>query len=76
MAIVYYRIYLKNLHNGAGYIDVGLDGEQLLKDYLQYLDIGVRGCRSYTIPNPTGTAGNSGALAVNFADITAISITS
>jgi hypothetical protein len=32
-------------------------------------------CKSYTISKPTGAAGNSGALAVNFADITGISIT-
>lgn len=73
MAImVYYTIYVKDLGNGTGYIDVGLEDDQLLKDYLQFLDIGVRPHRTYTIVNPAGSRGKKGAFTINMAEVCAI----
>jgi len=71
-AMLYYTIYVKNLHNDTGYIDVALEDEQLLKDYLQYLDIGVRPHRSYPMTSAAGPRGTPDQFAVNVAEVVAI----
>ena len=73
--MLYYTIYLRNLNNGTGYVDVALEDDQLLKDFGQYLDIGVRPHRAYTMTSPAGAAeGTSGQFALNIAEVLAITI--
>jgi hypothetical protein len=70
--MLYYTIYVKSLYNGTGYIDVGLEDDQLLKDFLQYLDIGVRPHRTYGMANPASPKGGAGQFSINVADVVAI----
>jgi hypothetical protein len=70
--MLYYTIYIKNLHNGTGYIDV----DQLLKDFAQYLDIGTRPHRPYPMTNPAGSGGNPGQFSLNIAEVVAITVAS
>ncbi len=72
--MVYYTIYIKHLHNSTGYIDVGLEDDQLLKDYLQFLDIGIKAHRTYVIHNPAGQQGQKGVFSINLNEITAITM--
>ena len=73
--MIYYTIYVKSLNNGTGYIDLAVEDDQLLKDFLQYLDIGVRAHRSYALHHPGGARGVAGDVAINLADVTAITVT-
>ena len=73
--MVYFTIYLKDLHNSTGYIDIGLEDDQLLKDFLAYLDIGMKSHKTYPIANPAITRGQAGLFAINLADIAAITTT-
>jgi hypothetical protein len=74
--MIYYTIYLKSLSNGCGYIDVALADDQLFKDYLQYLDVGIKPIRTYTVAMPPRAQGkpvaNSGLFSINLSEITAI----
>jgi hypothetical protein len=70
--MVYYTIYAKNLHTPTGYIDVALEDDQLLKDYLQFLDVGLRAHRSYRLVNPGGERGQNGQFIINLAEVAAI----
>ena len=74
--MIYYTIYVKGLQNSTGYIDVALADDQLLKDYLQFLDIGIRPNRAYVIKNSPGGAekhiANTGTFAINLSDVTAL----
>ena len=54
--MIYYTIYLKRLNNGTGYVDIALHDDQLLKDFEQYLDIGVRAHRLYKLADTPGAA--------------------
>ena len=76
--MIYYTIYVKNLHNDTGYIDVALTDDQLLKDFMQYLDCGIKPNRSYTITAPPGASGkpvqSTGTFAINLSEVAAISI--
>ena len=72
--MVYYTIYIKNLHNTTGYIDLCLADEQLLHDYLQYLDIGVKSHKSYQMVNPGDPNDSSGRFAVDLHDIAALTV--
>ena len=47
--MVYFTIYLKNLNNGTGYVDTALADDQLMRDYLQFLDINVKAHRAYAV---------------------------
>ena len=47
--MVYFTVYLKNLNNGTGYVDTALADDQLMRDFLQYLDIGVKAHRAYAV---------------------------
>jgi hypothetical protein len=69
--MIYYTIYVKRLNNGVGYIDVGLEDDQLLKDYQQYLDIGVRPHKSYKLAH-AGTSDGGGLFTIDMAEVTAI----
>jgi hypothetical protein len=70
--MTYYTIYLKNLYNSTGYIDICLEDDQLLKDYLQYLDISVKAHKSYKVVNFGDARPNQGQFAINLEDIAAI----
>ena len=69
--MIYYTIYVKRLNNGVGYIDVGLEDDRLLKDFEQYLDIGVRPHRSYKLAH-VGTSDGGGLFTIDMAEVTAI----
>ena len=70
--MVYYTIYTKNLQNGTGYIDISLEDDQLMKDFQQYLDVGIRSHRGYKMANPAGTKTSAGTFAINMNEIVAI----
>jgi hypothetical protein len=72
--MVYYTIYLKNLHNSTGYVDICLESDELLKDYLQYLDIRVKTHKSYRIINFGDSRPEQGRFAINLDDIAAITV--
>jgi hypothetical protein len=76
--MIYYTIYVKNLSNDTGYIDVALTDDQLLKDFLQYLDCNIKSCRSYTMTAPSGAEGRpvqtTGTFAINLSEVVAINI--
>jgi hypothetical protein len=70
--MIYYTIYIKNLHNGTGYIDVALEDDQLLRDFASYLDVGIRPHRPYLMANPAGARGTAGQFVLNIAEVVAI----
>ena len=74
--MIYYTIFVKGLNNSTGYIDVALENDQLLKDFMQYLDVGIKPHRVYTVTSPPKATGKStsstGVFAVNLSDITAM----
>ena len=70
--MIYYTIYLKQLNNDTGYIDVGLEDDQLFKDFLTYLDIGMKSHRVYNLANPATPEGQAGQFAIDLAAISAI----
>ena len=70
--MIYYTIYVKRLNNGMGYIDVALQDDQFLKDFEQYLDIGVRPHRSYRLAPTPGTADGGGLFTIDMSEITAV----
>jgi hypothetical protein len=74
--MIYYTIFVKGLNNSTGYIDVALENDQLLKDFMQYLDVGIKPHRVYTVTSPPKAAGkltsSTGVFAVNLSDITAM----
>jgi hypothetical protein len=76
--MIYYTIYVKNLHNGTGYIDLALPDEQLLKDFTQFLDCGIKPSRTYAMTTPTGAHGrpvlSAGSFAINLSEVIAITI--
>ncbi len=71
--MLYYTIYVKNLNNGTGYIDVGLQDDQLLQDYEHYLDVGLASHKAY--PLAGASTGESGSFTINMAEIAAITVT-
>ena len=74
--MIYYTIFVKGLNNSTGYIDVALENDQLLKDFMQYLDVGIKPHRVYTVTSPPKATGKevapTGVFAVNLSDITAM----
>jgi hypothetical protein len=69
--MVYYTIYVKNLHTNTGYIDVALPEDQLLKDFIQLLDVGLRSHRTYPLVDVGGKGSGQGQFAINLADVAA-----
>ena len=74
--MIYYTIFVKGLNNSTGYIDVALNDDQLLKDFMQYLDIGIRPNRTYIVTAPPKAQGkpmsSNGIFAINLSDVTAM----
>jgi len=70
--MIYYTIYLKQLNNDTGYIDVGLEDDQLFKDFLTFLDIGMKSHRTYRLANPATPEGQAGLFAIDLSSIAAI----
>ncbi len=73
--MVYFTVYLKNLNNGTGYVDTALADDQLMRDFLQYLDIGVKAHRAYAVVDAAANDVPVGVFAVNLADVAAITAT-
>ena len=72
--MLYYSIYVKNLHNSTGYIDISLADDQLMRDYQQYLDVGLKAHRPYRMATPEGTPDGEGNFAINISEIIAITV--
>ena len=73
--MVYFTVYLKNLNNSTGYVDTALADDQLMRDYLQFLDIGVKAHRAYAVVDGAASDTPVGVFAVNLADVAAITAT-
>ena len=73
--MVYFTVYLKNLNNGTGYVDTALADDQLMRDYLQFLDIGVKAHKAYAVVDAANNDAPVGVFAVNLADVAAITAT-
>lgn len=73
--MVYFTIYLKNLNNGTGYVDTSLADDQLMRDYLQFLDINMKAHRAYAVVDASNGDQPVGVFAVNLADVAAITAT-
>jgi len=71
--MLYYTIYVKGLNNQTGYIDVALEDDALVKDYLIFLDIGLKAHKAYPIAN-IGAKGKSGQFMIDIACIAAITL--
>lgn len=76
--MIYYTIYLKGLHNSTGYVDVALESDDLLKDYQNFLDMGIKAHKAYPIADPGNPEARSeppaGKFVVNLSDIMAITV--
>ncbi|MBI3874816.1 MAG: hypothetical protein HY300_02380 [Verrucomicrobia bacterium] len=72
--MVYYTIYLKNLRNDTGYVDIALESDQLYRDYLQHLEVGVVPCKPYAVTDPANPGAQPGQFVVNLSEIAAITI--
>jgi len=72
--MVFYTIYLKDLKNDTGYVDIALESDQLYRDYLQFLEVRVVPVRSYKVPDPANPGAESGQFALNLAEVTAMTI--
>jgi hypothetical protein len=70
--MIYYTIYLKQLNNDTGYIDIGLEDEQLFKDFITFLDIGLKSHKIYRVASPATPDGSSGQFAIDLTTIAAI----
>jgi len=74
--MIYYTIYVKNLQNGSGYIDIALADDQLMKDFTQYLDVGIKSNRTYSMTAPPDSQGkpvvSQGIFAINLSEVAAI----
>lgn len=73
--MIYFTVYLKNLNNGKGYVDTALADDQLMRDYLQFLDIGVKAHKAYAVVDGANHDAPVGVFAVNLADVAAITAT-
>ena len=76
--MIYFTIYLKGLHNSTGYVDVALESDDLLKDYQNFLDMGIKAHKAYPIANPGAPDARAeppvGKFVVNLSDIMAITV--
>jgi hypothetical protein len=72
--MLYYTIYVKGLNNQTGYIDVALADDQLLKDYMIFLDIGLKAHKSYPVAEAAGSRGKSSQFIIDLACIAAITL--
>lgn len=72
--MIYYTIYVKGLHNQTGYIDIALQSDRLLKDYLSYLDIGLKPHKPYEVADVGGSTGKTSSFAIDIETISAITV--
>jgi hypothetical protein len=72
--MIYYTIYVKGLHNQTGYIDVALEDDQLLKDYLIFLDIGLKPHKPYKMASVGSARGKTGLFSIDIDTIAAITV--
>jgi hypothetical protein len=72
--MLYYTIYVKGLNNQTGYIDVALQDDQLLKDYLMFLDIGLKAHKPYQIADVANSRSKSGQFIIDLAAVAAITL--
>jgi hypothetical protein len=72
--MLYYTIYVKGLNNQTGYIDVALEDDTLLKDYLIFLDIGLKAHKPYQIADLAGARGKSSQFIIDLSVIAAITL--
>ncbi len=72
--MLYYTIYVKNLENGTGYIDIPLEDDQLLRDYQQFLDVGLRPHKLYPLAKVPGSGG-TGYFTINVEEVAAMTVT-
>jgi len=76
--MLYYTIFVKGLNNGTGYIDVALQDDQLLRDYLQYLDVGIKAHRTYVLASPpkagSKVAGATGVFTLDLTTVSAVTV--
>ena len=70
--MVYYTIYLKQLSNDTGYIDIGLGDDQLMKDFMTYLDVGIKSHRMYRLASPAQPEGDGGMFVIDLSSVAAI----
>lgn len=70
--MIYYTIYVRNLQNGTGYIDVSLEDDQLMKDFQTFLDVGLRSHKVYKVATPAGTPRAGGVFSINVSEVVAI----
>lgn len=73
-SMIYYTIYVKGLNNQTGYIDVALEDDQLMKDYLIFLDINLKAHKPYQIANVASGPGKSGHFIIDLACVAAITV--
>ena len=77
--MLYYTIYVKGLNNDTGYVDVALPDDQLLKDFVQMLDVNVKPVRTYPMAAPSvereKPVAEAGKFVINLSDVTAITVT-
>lgn len=77
--MLYYTIYVKGLNNGTGYIDVALPDDQLMKDFVQMLDVNVKPVRTYPMASQgverEKPVANDGKFVINLSEVTAITVT-
>ena len=71
--MLYYTVYVKGLNNQTGYIDVALEDDALVKDYLIFLDIGLKAHKAYPLANLAGK-GKGGQFMIDIACIAAITL--
>ena len=72
--MIYYTIYVKGLNNQTGYIDVALADDQLLRDYLIFLDIGLKAHKPYQIATVAGPQSKGGQFIIDLACIAALTL--
>lgn len=72
--MIYYTIYVKGLHNQTGYIDVALEDDQLWKDYMIFLDVGLKAHKGYKVANVGGTRSPSGHFLIDLDTVAAITL--
>ncbi len=70
--MLYYTLFVKNLHNGTGYIDIALETDELLRDFQQYLDVGLLSHKLYPLARGGNNAG--GFFCINLAEVAAVTV--
>jgi hypothetical protein len=72
--MVFHTIYLKDLKNDAGYMDVVLENDQLFRNFMQFLEVRIVPVRANRLADPANPGAHAGKFAINFADVSAMTI--